>query len=123
MYRCTELGRRVRPSYVCALALLGACAGQPLPEPEMPLLLPPGPPCIPVVEGLAQLDQPSALGFSAVELLARLAGESVSPLVWLPAETNGEYTLAYGPESGRSNLRLQVAPAEGEVRYRHELLA
>ena len=105
------------------LVLLAACAAPPLPAPEVPILLLPSAPCIPVVERLEHLDQPSVLGFSAVELLARVAGESSSPLIWLPPEENREYTLAYGPESGRSNLRLRVTPAEGQVRYRHELMA
>lgn len=105
-----------------SLAALLACAEPPLPPavPALPLVLPD---CIPLVERLEHLDQPSALGFSAVELLARVSGETQSPLVWLPPEQNQQYTLAYGPESGRSQLSVRITPVEGEVRYRHELLS
>jgi hypothetical protein len=105
-----------------SLAALLACAEPPLPPavPVLPLALPY---CIPMVERLQHLDQPSALGFSAVELLARVSGETLSPLVWLPPEHNEQFTLAYGPESGRSQLSVRITPVEGEVRYRHELLA
>jgi hypothetical protein len=105
-----------------ACAALTACAEAVIVAdvPMVPLTIAP---CTPIAERLQHLDQPSALGFSAVELLARVAGESSSPLAWLPAEPSSEYTLAYGPENGRSSLRLQVLPAEGEVLYRHELRA
>jgi len=111
------------PGGVLVACALGACAAPSLPPPELPLFPTASAPCTVVVEQLEHLDQPSALGFSAIELLARVAGESVSPLVWLPPEPSPGYTLAYGPESGRSHLRLRVAPAEGQVRYRHELLS
>ncbi|MEO8181591.1 MAG: hypothetical protein ABI895_22370 [Deltaproteobacteria bacterium] len=111
------------PGGVLVACALGACAAPSLPPPELPFFPMASAPCSVVVERLEHLDQPSALGFSALELLARVAGESVSPLVWLPPEPSTEYTLAYGPESGRSNLRLRVAPAAGQVRYRHELMS
>jgi hypothetical protein len=105
-----------------AAASLAGCAEAPI-VPDVPLVPLTIAPCTPVVERLQHLDQPSALGFSALELLARVAGESSSPLGWLPPESSADYTLAYGPESGRSSLRVQVLPAEGEVLYRHELRA
>jgi hypothetical protein len=92
-------------------------------EPEVPIWPVSSEPCTPVFERIEHLDEPSALGFSAVELLARVAGDSVSPLVWLPPEPGSAYLLAYGPESGRSSLRLRVVAAPGEVYYRHELLS
>lgn len=105
------------------MGALGACTAAPLVQIEVPVLPMSNSPCSAVVERLEHLDQPSALGFSAVELLARVAGESASPLVWLRPEANIEYTLAYGPESGRSSVQLRVLPAVGEVRYRHELMS
>ena len=117
MSRCIEL-----PFVIVSVLGALACAEAPI-VPEVPMVQLTIAPCTPVVERLQHLDQPSALGFSAVELLARLAGESSSPLSWLPPESSAEYTMSYGPESGRSSLRLQVMPAEGEVLYRHELRA
>jgi hypothetical protein len=121
MSRCTDLPFVV-VSIASASAALAACAEAPI-VPDIPIVPLTIAPCTPVVERLQHLDQPSALGFSAVELLARVAGESSSPLAWLPPEPSSEYTLAYGPENGRSSLRLQVVPAEGEVLYRQELRA
>jgi hypothetical protein len=111
------------PSGVLVLLCLVACAAPPEVEPEVPIWPVSSEPCTPVFERVEHLDEPSALGFSAVELLARVAGDSVSPLVWLPPEPSSEYLLAYGPESGRSRLRLRVVAAPGEVYYRHELLS
>lgn len=119
MSACTDFGFLVATAASVALA---ACAETPI-VPDAPMVPLAIAPCTPVVERLEHLDQPSALGFSAVELLARVAGESSSPLAWLPPEPSSDYTLAYGPENGRSSLRLQVVPAEGEVLYRHELRA
>jgi hypothetical protein len=108
---------------VAALAvLLAACAEVPLELAVLPTFVP-VPDCIPYVERIQHLDQPSDLGFSAVELLGRVAGETVSPLIWLPPEQSPEYLLAYGPESGRSQLHVRITPVEGEVRYRHEELS
>ena len=114
-------------SSLLGAALLGAatslaCAEPPLP-PAIPVVPLPVPDCIPMVERLQHLDQPSALGFSAVELLARVSGESQSPLIWLAPEQSPEYLLAYGPERGRSLLSVRITPVEGEVRYRYELLS
>ena len=103
-------------------AALTACAEAAL-LPVVPLMPLPVPDCIPMVERLQHLDQPSALGFSAVELLARVTGETQSPLVWLPPEQNAEYQLAYGPESGRSQLSVRITPVQGEIRYRYEQLS
>jgi hypothetical protein len=120
MSACTDFAFLVATA-VASVALT-ACAEAPIAAdiPMVPITIAP---CTPVVERLQHLDQPSALGFSAVELLARLAGESSSPLAWLPPEPSSDYTLEYGPENGRSSLRLQVVPAEGEVLYRHDLRA
>jgi hypothetical protein len=120
MSACTDLRSLVSATLACGA--LAACAEVPI-VPDVPLVPLTIASCTPVVERLQHLDQPSALGFSAVELLARVAGESSSPLSWLPPESSSDYTLAYGPENGRSSLRLQVLPAEGEVLYRHELRA
>ncbi|HEU4578113.1 MAG TPA: hypothetical protein VFS67_07655 [Polyangiaceae bacterium] len=116
MSRCTDF------FFLVLFSGAAACAEAPI-VPDVPLVPLSIAPCTPVVERLQHLDQPSALGFSAVELLARVAGESSSPLAWLPPEPSSEYTLAYGPENGSSSLRVQVMPAEGEVLYRHELRA
>jgi hypothetical protein len=116
-----DRGKTMASVLLAAAAAVG-CAEPPLP-PAIPIVPLPVPDCIPMVERLEHLDQPSALGFSAVELLARVSGESLSPLVWLPPEQNAEYTLSYGPEGGRSQLSVRVTPVEGEVRYRHEQLS
>lgn len=103
-------------------AALAGCAEAPL-APVFPVLPLPVPDCIPMVERLQHLDQPSALGFSAVELLARVSGESQSPLIWLAPEQSEQYTLAYGPERGRSQLSVRITPVAGELLYRHEQLS
>ncbi len=103
-------------------AALMACAEPPLP-PAVPVLPLPLPDCMPLVERLQHLDQPSPLGFSAVELLARIAGESQSPLIWLPPPQSAEYLVGYGPESGRSQLSVRITPLAGELLYRHEELS
>src|SRR5262245_2296286 len=107
MSRCTSALPTALALAGLALAGLAlACTPAALPPPELPVLPVPSTPCVSVVERIAHLDQPSALGFSAVELLARVTGESVSPLVWVAPESNPEYTLSYGPETGVTNLRL-----------------
>jgi len=125
MSACTDisfLGASIIASAAVASAALAGCAEAVI-VPDVPIVPISIAPCTPIIERLQHLDQPSALGFSAVELLARVTGESSSPLEWLPAEPSSDYTLAYGPENGRSSLRLQVVPADGEVLYRHELRA
>jgi len=104
------------------LGCLSACAGQATASPEYPELTFSNQPCITVVERMEHLDQASGLGFSAVEVLARLVGESDSALVWLPPQPGDEYLLDYGPERGTSNVRVQISAAEGPVLYRHEVL-
>jgi hypothetical protein len=91
-------------------------------EPFFPMLPLPGG-CASVVERLEHLDQPSPLGFSAVEVLARVSGDSASPLVWLPPAQSSAYELDYGPERGLSDVRLHVAAAEGDVLYHREVPA
>lgn len=99
---------------------LCACAGQQL-TPEDPQLPISNQPCFLVYERMEHLDQASGLGFSALEVLARLVGTSDSPLIWLTPQAGDEYLIDYGPERGTSNVRVQISAAEGPVIYRHEV--
>src|SRR5436190_8433061 len=69
--------------------------------------------CGSVAERFEHLDDPTPLGFSAVDVLTRLAGPRSVPLFWLAPAENQEYELTYGPEQGRSTLALDVRAAEG----------
>jgi hypothetical protein len=77
--------------------------------------------CRPVVRRVEHVDEPTELGFSAIEVLNHLAGASASPLVWLAPRRNDQYTLVYGPERGASQLSLSVEPAPGEILYRYRV--
>jgi hypothetical protein len=125
---------RIPPALASRLARLGAgglvllvagCSPAAVLQEEEPVFpfLPAPSGCVSVVERLEHLDQPSPLGFSAVEVLARVSGDSASPLVWLPPAQSPAYELDYGPERGVSNVRLNVAAAEGDVLYRREVPA
>jgi hypothetical protein len=70
---------------------------------------------------MEHLDQASGLGFSALELLARVVGTSDSSLIWLSPQAGDEYLIDYGPERGTSRVRVQISAAEGPVLYRHEV--
>jgi hypothetical protein len=77
--------------------------------------------CSPVVRRIEQLDEPTELGFSALDVLGNLAGASASPLTWLEPRNNDQYLLAYGPERGPSSLSLSVRGAPGEVQYHYRV--
>ena len=76
-------------------------------------------PCSSAVERIEHPAEPTALGFSAAQLLARLAGQTSSPLVWLEPPHSDEYILAFGPERGTSTLSLSVSAADGDILYRY----
>jgi hypothetical protein len=80
---------------------------------------PDGDMCSSVVERVQHPAEPTALGFSAAEVLARLAGQTASPLVWLEPPPNDEYILAFGPERGSSTLSSSVSAADGDILYRY----
>jgi len=72
-------------------------------------------PCVQTFAAVAHWDEPTALGFSAVEVLGRLAGRHSSPLDWAEPTPNDEYVLDYGPERGASDLDLDVRARAGRV--------
>lgn len=75
--------------------------------------------CEPVAEQVEHIDQPTPLGFSAIDVLNRLAGQHAAPLVWIEPGSNPEYGLAYGPERGTSSVMMQVRAADGVILYRY----
>lgn len=79
--------------------------------------------CVPVTEQVEHIDQPTPLGFSAIEVLNRLAGQHFAPLIWREPAENPEYALAYGPERGTSSLVVQVRAADGVILYRYRVPA
>jgi len=100
-----------------ALCLVAGCGSQNLD------LMPPLYPgvdsedgCVARVAWVQHVDEPTELGFSAVEVLGQLAGNRHSALDWLEPEASAEYELEYGPEQGRSSLDLDVHAADGPIR-------
>ncbi|HKO91833.1 MAG TPA: hypothetical protein VJU61_11800 [Polyangiaceae bacterium] len=119
----SHLAAAARPLAWLSLGLaLSACSGEEKKGAEYPEYAFSNQPCITVVERMEHLDEASGLGFSAVEVLARVVGASDSTLIWLPPQAGDAYLLDYGPEHGTSNVRVQITAAEGPVRYRHEVL-
>ncbi len=107
----------------CALAVASGCAHTAQqPDLALPFITARGP-CIPVVERIEHWDQPSPLGFSALEVLRHLGGDRTSALIWMPSVDREQYSMDYGPERGRSSLWLRVAAGAGDIQYREELLA
>ena len=72
-------------------------------------------PCVTSVSYVAHWDDPTSLGFSALNVLARLAGPRLSPVEWAEPEPNDEYMLDYGPERGSGGLELDVRARDGRV--------
>jgi hypothetical protein len=76
--------------------------------------------CVPTVEQVEHVDQPTALGFSAIDVLNRLAGQHTAPLLWIDPKSSSEYELAYGPERGTSKVVVHVRAAEGMILHRYK---
>lgn len=70
-------------------------------------------PCEETVTVLGSLEEATALGFTAGEVLAQGEGTFESPIVWAPP---GE-VVTVGPEQGEGQLTLTVAYAGGELRH------
>jgi hypothetical protein len=75
--------------------------------------------CAPVVARIEHIDEQTPLGFSALDVLTRLAGARSSPLVWIPPQENQEYLLTYGPEQGPSTLAFELRALDGPILYRY----
>ena len=84
------------------LSLSLACAAA-LPAPESSSLYGSMPAsddgCGPAQTRIEHLDEPTALGFSAVEVLNRVAGSRSVPLYWLEPVSNQEMSLLPGPSA------------------------
>jgi hypothetical protein len=87
-------------------------------ESTFPMLPTPDDDCATVVTRIEHADEPTPLGFSALDVLSRLAGSQSSPLYWRSAPQNQEYLLTYGSEQGRSTLELDLRQAEGPILHR-----
>jgi hypothetical protein len=115
-----------RPA-LCALAALALASACNLPKTASgvvyypPLAVAGEDMCSPVVRRIEHVDEPTELGFSAIDVLGHVTGASASPLVWLEPRRNEQYTLVYGPERGASNLSLSVKAAPGEILYRYRV--
>jgi hypothetical protein len=72
-------------------------------------------PCVQSWTPVAHWDEPTELGFSAVEVLGRLAGPRSSPLEWAEPVPNEEYVLEYGPERGASGIEVDVQARDGRL--------
>ena len=81
--------------------------------------------CAPAVTRIEHADEPTPLGFSAVDVLGRLAGPRSSPLYWRPAPENQEYLLDVRTQGRALDARARSAPrrkAPSCHRYRTPLL-
>jgi hypothetical protein len=98
---------------------LGCGAGAPqLAESIYPLPDPDGDGCAPAVTRIETVDEPTLLGFAAIDALMRLDGPRSSPLVWLEPAPNPEYLLTLGPERGLSTLDVDVRAQDGPILHR-----
>lgn len=97
-----------------------ACAPRVRPvEPEPPLWIGAAAgPCSATFERVAAVDEPTDLGFSAIEAMQRLGGRRTSPLVWLDPPRTNEYELEFGPERQASELSVSLALAPGDIGLR-----
>jgi hypothetical protein len=115
---------RQSPAVLLASVLASACGG-PLVSSTITYYPPRGEPaedmCVAQVQRIEHIDERTELGFSAIDVLGRVAGMSSSPLVWLEPPYNDEYSLAYGPERGTSSLNVRVAAADGAVLYHYRV--
>ncbi|NJK31274.1 MAG: hypothetical protein HC927_02025 [Deltaproteobacteria bacterium] len=71
--------------------------------------------CVNTPTVLASVDEVSALGFSAADVLAFADGEHGSPLFWRAPDS--EFGVEYGPESGEGSLTVSIAHSGGEIRF------
>jgi hypothetical protein len=70
------------------------------------------------IERVAALDEPTDLGFSAIEAIQSLGGTRTSSLVWLDVPRSNEYVFEFGPEREASEVSLSLALAPGEIGLR-----
>jgi hypothetical protein len=73
--------------------------------------------CVEEVTVLAGIDEVSALGFSAAQVLDVAVGAHMSAMEWGEGLADGGVTVKFGPESGAAQLAVTVEYAGGEVRY------
>jgi hypothetical protein len=73
--------------------------------------------CVDEVTVLAGVEEASALGFSAADVLAVAAGSHASPMVWSGGLDDGPLNVAFGPEAGAGELTVGVTYNGGEVRF------
>ncbi len=72
--------------------------------------------CVDTARPLAGVEAQSSLGFSAAQLLARVEGEHVSPMVWAEALEEGDIRVEFNTTPGMAELRAVVRYLGGEVR-------
>ena len=120
----------VRPSRTPLVALLpaalavataGGCGAT---LPIDPLVLPAAAVngnCALGLDRIEHVDEQTPLGFSAVDVLARLSGASTVSVDWVEPEASDEYVFSYGPEQGRSSLTLDVRIADGPILHRYSV--
>lgn len=122
-FRMTGACGPSRVMVTAALAAVAGCAPRtgPPPAPALPPILMQD--CDVSFDRSLTFDQPTPLGFSALESLQQLGGERRSALAWLDAPASEQYLLEYGPERGGSELTLGIQAAEGEILYRSALPA
>jgi hypothetical protein len=114
-----RLGPPASGAWLIAGLALGCGAGTPQLA-ESLYLLPDanGDGCAAAVTRIEAIDEPTPLGFTAIDALMRLDGPRSSPLVWLEPAPNPEYLLTLGPESGLSTLAIDVRAQDGPILHR-----
>ena len=77
--------------------------------------------CAPGLDRVEHVDEPTPLGFSAVDVLTRLSGANSVSVDWIEPPASDEYILSYGPEQGRSSLTLDVRLSDGPILHRYSV--
>ena len=72
--------------------------------------------CVAEATVLAGVESPSKLGFNAQDLLSRIEGEHLSPMVWAADLSEGPTRVEFSTTPGPTELSVKLRYLGGEVR-------
>ncbi|MCA9683733.1 MAG: hypothetical protein KC457_16150 [Myxococcales bacterium] len=107
----------VLPALAVASLQLAACEPKVDDEPNGNELAGDNSSCKDTATVLASVEEVSALGFSAAEILAVAEGEHSSPIFWHDAIQDGFIDVDFGPETGEGTLTVKITHGGGEIRF------